>query len=99
MEQKQSQYVTGVLAAGLSYLIWGFLPLYWKAVGTVPAGEVLAHRIIWSLVFMLLLLLLLGKWKVVAAEIKAICRHKSRPPASSSPPCSLASIGSSIFLR
>lgn len=78
VEQKQSQYVMGVLAAGLSYLIWGFLPLYWKAVGTVPAGEVLAHRIIWSLVFMIFLLLLLGKWKVVAAEIKAICRHKKQ---------------------
>ena len=32
-----------------AYLLWGMLPLYMKALAHVPAGEVVAHRAIWSL--------------------------------------------------
>lgn len=78
MKIKQSQNSMGVLATGLSYLLWGILPIYWKSVGSVPAGEVLAHRIIWSLVFMLLILLLLGKLKMVATEMKYVFTHKKQ---------------------
>ena len=40
---------------GLSaYLLWGAFPLYFKALARVPAPEILAHRIIWSAVFLLL---------------------------------------------
>ncbi|MCM3338397.1 EamA family transporter RarD [Paenibacillus sp. MER TA 81-3] len=78
MKIKQSQNSMGVLATGLSYLLWGVLPIYWKSVGSVPAGEVLAHRIIWSLVFMLLILLLLGKLKMVATEMKYVFTHKKQ---------------------
>lgn len=38
----------GFLFAGAAYLIWGFLPFYMKALAHVPAWEVLAHRIFWS---------------------------------------------------
>ncbi|MBN3523326.1 EamA family transporter RarD [Paenibacillus apiarius] len=78
MKIKQGEYSMGVLATGLSYLLWGVLPIYWKSVGSVPAGEVLAHRIIWSLVFMLLILLLLGKLKTVTAEMKYVFTHKKQ---------------------
>lgn len=46
----------GVLYAVSVYLIWGFLPVYWKALGAVPATQILSHRIIWS-VFVLVLLI------------------------------------------
>ncbi len=39
------------LAIG-AYFIWGIFPLYWKQVHQVPASEILGHRIVWSLVFM-----------------------------------------------
>ncbi len=48
-----------VLAA---YIAWGLLPIYWKALQAVPASEILAHRILWSFVFVLLLLLSTGRW-------------------------------------
>lgn len=32
-----------------AYMIWGFLPIYMKALSHVPAAEVVAHRIVWSL--------------------------------------------------
>ncbi|MFD1851951.1 EamA family transporter RarD [Oceanobacillus bengalensis] len=45
----------GIVYTAGSYLIWGILPIYWKWIDHVPAGEILAHRIIWSFVFMLVI--------------------------------------------
>ncbi len=39
----------GFLYALTAYLMWGFLPFYMKAVADIPAPEVVAHRILWSL--------------------------------------------------
>ncbi len=38
----------GVAYAVSTYLAWGLLPIYFKALRAVPAVEVLAHRIVWS---------------------------------------------------
>lgn len=38
-----------------AYLIWGFLPIYWKALAAVPPIQILSHRIFWSFVFILLI--------------------------------------------
>lgn len=43
--------------------MWGFLPLYWKALATVPSPRILAHRIFWSFMFVLAVVLLKGRWK------------------------------------
>lgn len=43
------------MAAG-AFLIWGLSPVYWKALGAVPAFEILTHRIVWSFLFLLPLL-------------------------------------------
>ncbi|SFE81065.1 EamA family transporter RarD [Alteribacillus iranensis] len=67
MQDKQQLWGTG--AAIAAYLVWGFLPLYWKMVDNVPSGEVLAHRIIWSLGLMVLFLFLIGKLKGIIQEI------------------------------
>jgi chloramphenicol-sensitive protein RarD len=50
----------GVLYGVLAYGLWGFFPLYWKAIEVVPAREILAHRVVWSLVLVAVLLRLLG---------------------------------------
>ena len=41
----------GGLYALLTYGSWGFLPIYWKLLYTVSALEILAHRMLWSMVF------------------------------------------------
>ncbi len=64
------QQKAGVIAATSAYLIWGFLPLYWKLVEEVPAGEVLAHRIIWSLVLITAVLAAIGWFPGVWKEIR-----------------------------
>lgn len=41
----------GILFGIGAYTIWGLLPIFWRALKNVPASEILANRIIWSLVF------------------------------------------------
>lgn len=41
----------GILAILISGIIWGFSPLYYKVLGHVPPVELLAHRVVWSVVF------------------------------------------------
>ncbi len=45
----------------VAYLLWGFLPLYMKALADIPTLEVLAHRVIWSVPIALAILAVLGR--------------------------------------
>jgi chloramphenicol-sensitive protein RarD len=53
----------GVLAGIGAYTLWGLFPIYWKLLESVPAAEILAHRIVWSLAFVALLLVLQKDWR------------------------------------
>jgi chloramphenicol-sensitive protein RarD len=46
----------GALAAAVCYFCWGLFPLYWKQLADVDATELIAHRHIWSLAFVLCLM-------------------------------------------
>ncbi len=52
----------GVLYALGAYGLWGLFPLYWKLLGHVPALEILTHRMVWSLVFLLAVLAVQRRW-------------------------------------
>lgn len=52
---------SGFAYATSAYLIWGFLPLYMKAIDHIPAVEIIAHRVLWSIPIAGLVLLLLGR--------------------------------------
>ncbi len=57
-------------AFGLTaYLMWGFLPFYLKAVGHLPAMEVLAHRAIWSVPIAGFVLVLLGRTRDIRTAL------------------------------
>lgn len=58
----------------LAYGAWGLLPVYWKLLGISPALEVLSHRMIWSAVFLGLILLGQGRW----ADLVALLRQPRR---------------------
>lgn len=55
----------GVLFALGAYTMWGFVPIYFKALGEVTALEVLCHRVIWSFFFLALLIHIGRRWKAV----------------------------------
>lgn len=50
---EHSQRTRGVLAAGSGFLFWGIVPIYWRQMQGVAAIELIAHRIVWSLLFLL----------------------------------------------
>ncbi len=60
---------TGLLHGLLAYLVWGGFPVYFKAVETVPPLQVVSHRIVWSLAFLLVLIGSKGKWREIGATL------------------------------
>lgn len=59
----------GVLFALAAYILWGFFPLYFKAIQQVSALQILAHRIAWGFVFALAVVLVLRQWKEFRASV------------------------------
>lgn len=56
----------GVAYALLAYLAWGLFPLYFRFLAGVGAVEIVLHRVVWSLVFLLALLAGLRRWQWLA---------------------------------
>jgi len=65
-----SQARIGFLAGMGAYLIWGVLPFYLRLLQGVPAPDVLAHRILWSVLVMVLLIAGLRGWDKLAAALR-----------------------------
>ncbi len=55
--QNQKLDSQGLLWGFISYVMWGFFPVYWKLLKMVPSMEILAHRMVWSFVFYFLMFL------------------------------------------
>ncbi|MFC0274883.1 EamA family transporter RarD [Metabacillus herbersteinensis] len=72
--QEMSTYKQGILYTAGSYLLWGILPLYWKMLEHVSPEEILAHRILWSFLFMILLLTFTKEWKSSFVTIKRMIK-------------------------
>lgn len=60
----------GLLAGFLAYFLWGLFPIYWKLLGDVPALEILAHRMAWSLIFLVALLTVRRRWAWLGAALR-----------------------------
>jgi chloramphenicol-sensitive protein RarD len=60
----------GVLYALGCYLLWGVLPIYWKALTSVPALETTAHRVVWSAIVAALILAYQRHWRWLAAVFR-----------------------------
>jgi chloramphenicol-sensitive protein RarD len=63
------QTVLGLAAGLAAFLTWGLLPFYWKALADVTAREILCHRMVWSFVFVGLILTLQGRWRELVGSI------------------------------
>jgi chloramphenicol-sensitive protein RarD len=53
----------GILYAVLAYGIWGLFPIYWKFLSSIPALEILSHRVIWSSILLLGVLFSYKRWQ------------------------------------
>src|SRR5438128_7921387 len=72
-ESSSRQNQRSALAAGIAaFTTWGLVPVYWKLLKTVPATEILAHRFVWTTVFLILLLSWQRRWP----EIRKAARSR-----------------------
>jgi chloramphenicol-sensitive protein RarD len=78
MEIKTEYGKKDVWVAISAFLIWGVLPVYWKQLKTVSSLEILAHRIIWSFVFLLLVIFVLHGLKDFRKDCFEVFRNKKR---------------------
>lgn len=53
-----------------AYALWGVLPIYFKAIAAVPAVDIVAHRVLWSLPFLAALIALTKGWEKVRAAAR-----------------------------
>lgn len=67
---RDQDHPKGLALATGAYLLWGFLPLYMKAVGHISPLEVISHRVLWSVPIAGLVLVALGKTRDIIAAIR-----------------------------
>lgn len=60
----------GILAGVSAYVLWGLFPIYWRFLEQDPAIEILAHRMVWSLVFMAGLLTFQKEWSSIRNALR-----------------------------
>ncbi|HAQ61350.1 TPA: EamA family transporter RarD [Candidatus Delongbacteria bacterium] len=53
----------GILSGICAYLLWGLFPIYWKILHHVPAIQIIGHRIVWSFIFLILIVVSANQWK------------------------------------
>jgi len=71
MERKS--YVEGLIMGTGAFILWGLLPLYWKLVKAISPYQIFAHRVVWSFLFVMIILAfrgLLPSYKVIISQKK-----------------------------
>lgn len=65
-------YKQGIFFGLAAYVLWGILPVYWKALELVSPFEILSSRFMWSCVFVFLLIIFQKKWSLFVKEVKQV---------------------------
>jgi len=60
---------SGILYALGAFGLWGLLPVYWKALHEMPATEILAHRVVWSVMILMVVVWVSGKVRSIWAAL------------------------------
>src|SRR5512133_168742 len=68
----RSPQTTGLLYGIAAYGWWGFVAVYFRAVGHVPAPALLAHRIVWSVLVLAIIVALNKRW----GSVRNVLREK-----------------------
>ncbi len=62
--------VSGLAFGIIAFVTWGLLPIYWKQMEVIPPFEILCHRIIWSFLFIAIILFQQKRWNEVFETLK-----------------------------
>lgn len=70
--QDDSHEALGLIAGIACFTTWGVIPIYWKLIAAVPTTEILAHRFVWTTIFLSTILSWQGRWP----ELLTIARSR-----------------------
>ncbi len=69
-QDARQSFSTGVAYAVAAYGFWGLNPVYFKAVAGIPALEIVAHRTLWTVLLLALLMTLRRRWPAIAEALR-----------------------------
>ena len=75
----------GVLSGITAYALWGLFPLYFPLLEPAGGVEIVAHRVLWSLVFIALLLTAVRRWPLVRYVLRCACDGGERTTRKATP--------------
>ena len=70
-DSARSRETLGLIAGIACFTTWGLIPVYWKLIASVPVTEILAHRFVWTTVFLSTLLTWQRRWSEVVSYIRS----------------------------
>nr|WP_082882675.1 EamA family transporter RarD [Paenibacillus swuensis] len=68
----------GIGYSALSYFIWGLLPIYWKWLDNISSDQILAQRVFWAFIFMLIVLSVTGRREEFKAQLRVLRKEPKR---------------------
>ncbi|TQR08451.1 EamA family transporter RarD [Psychrobacillus soli] len=72
----QTEEKQGIIIVAAAYVLWGFMPIFWKMLSHVSSDEILAGRVIWSFVFTLLLVVIGRNYKQLVMDIQELWKDQ-----------------------
>src|SRR5260370_19725095 len=70
-DSAKSHEASGLIAGIAAFTTWGLIPIYWKLLAAVPATEILAHRFVWTTIFLSILLSWQPGWPQPIANLRS----------------------------
>lgn len=67
----RKNYIEGLTFGALAFGMWGILPLYWRLVDAISPYQIFCQRVVWSFLFVCILLLIKGKWPEFYKTLKS----------------------------
>jgi len=67
----RSHETSGLIAGIAAFTTWGLIPVYWKLLSAVPASEILAHRFVWTSLFLVAVLTWQRRWPEVEETLRS----------------------------
>src|SRR5260370_1220958 len=67
----KSHETSGLIAGIAAFTTWGLIPIYWKLLAAVPATEILAHRFVWTTIFLSIVLSWQRRWPELVANVRS----------------------------
>ena len=69
-EESAGQFKAGLLYGIGAYGMWGLVPLFWPLLKPADAIEILAHRMVWSLALVIVVLLAMRRWAWIGELVR-----------------------------